>query len=147
MTSTSRQRILRAHALYMGTFAVLGAVFLDLRGFILNSGPASQVASAAPFAIIGFLEAHGLAFILAVLFWRADSERAWHVTAMATAALLGTANVVFWQFFVETGTLAMGYVSTGLHWTFTAAELLAAVAAKSDISATGRHLESVARAR
>ena len=133
MTTTIRQRILRAHAVYMGVAAILGLLFLDLRGFILNTGPGSQVASAAPFTIIGFFEAHGLALILAVLFWGAAPERKWHLTGMATAALLGTANVIFWRFFVATDTLVMGYLTTGLHWTFAVAQLLAVAALKGDV--------------
>jgi hypothetical protein len=148
MTSSNRQLILRAHALYLGIAAVLGFLFLDMRGFVFNSGPAGEVAGAAPYTIVGFVEAHGLAFILALLFWRAAPVRMWHVTAMATAALLGTANVVFWQIFVITDTLVMGYVTTGLHWTFTAAELAAAVAVKDDVrTAAGPDLAGVAGAR
>ena len=147
MTSITRKRILRAHALYMGLFAIFGILFLDLRGFILNSGPVSQVASAAPFTIVGFLEAHGLALILAVMFWRAVPERSWHLAGLATAALLGTANLTFWQIFVETNTLFMGYLSTGLHWTFTLAQLLAVIALRAGAPLAGSRLESASQAR
>lgn len=45
--------------------------------------------------------------------------------------LLGTANLVFWRFFVVADALAMGYVTTSLHWLFVALELGAAAAAGS----------------
>jgi hypothetical protein len=69
-----------------------------------------------------------LAFIISVLFWRAEPTRAWHLTGMAQAALLGTANLVFWQIFIATDSLVMGYVSTSLHWIFAIAQLAASVA-------------------
>jgi len=40
-------------------------VLLDLRGIVFGAGPAGQVLAAAPHAAIGFVEAHGLAFISA----------------------------------------------------------------------------------
>ena len=84
------------------------------------------------------VEAHGLALILAVAFWRAPSVRFWHLTAMAATALLGTANLVFWQLFVDSDALAVGYLATSLHYTFAAAQLPAALTATSDASSDSR---------
>ena len=56
--------------------------------------------------------------ILAVLLWRAKPERSAHLTAPAVVALLGTANLAFWQAFIAMDALVMGYVTTALHWTF-----------------------------
>jgi ethanolamine ammonia-lyase large subunit len=72
------------------------------------------------------VESHGLAFILAVVFWRVAPARFWHLIAMATSALLGTANLVFWQIFPDTDAVAMGYVATSLHWVFAVTQLFAA---------------------
>jgi hypothetical protein len=47
-------------------------------------------------AAIGFVEAHGPAFILGVPFARAMPSRSRHGTAAAVHALLGTANLLFW---------------------------------------------------
>ena len=52
----------------------------------------------APHAAIGFVEAHGLAFILAVLLCQAPPIRYAHLTASAVMALLGVSNLVFWRY-------------------------------------------------
>ncbi len=127
MTTTIKQRILRANALYLGIAAVAGFLFMDLRGLIFDSGPVSHVVGAAPHSAIGFVEAHGLAFILAIILWRVPPERFWHLTALGAEVLLGTCNLVFWQIFIAGDALGAGYVTTTLHWVFVAAQLAAAV--------------------
>ncbi len=91
------------------------------------------ILSAAPHAAIGFVEAHGLAFIIGVLLWRAEPVRLWHLTAAAVHVLLGTCNLVFWQIFITADALLMGYVTTSLHWTFVALQLLAASSAGREV--------------
>jgi hypothetical protein len=132
MTTAVRQLILRANALYIGVAAFAGLVF-DVRGMLFGVGPQGRLLASAPNAGIGFVEAHGLALILAVLLWRAAPGRSWHLTAAAMEVLLGTANLAFWQMFVDTGALAVGYVTTILHWTFVAAQCLAALACGGDL--------------
>ena len=140
MTAANRQRILRANALFIGIAGCAGLVF-DIRGVLYGLGPQGRVLEHAPYAGISFVEAHGLAVILAVLLWRAVPSRAWHLTAMAIEILLGTSNIAFWQMFVATDALAVGYVTTGLHWLFVAAQLTSAVAAGATLPS------AVARAR
>src|SRR5262245_55730701 len=118
MTSATRRGILRANAIYLGLGAVGGFFFLDLPGIVSGVGPGGRILSNAPHAAIGFVEAHGLAFILSVLLWRAEPARSWHVTGATIGLLLGTCNLIFWQIFVVGEALAMGYVTTGLHWIF-----------------------------
>lgn len=126
MTTTVRQLILRAEALYIGIAGFAGVIF-DIRGVLYGLGPQGRALAAAPHAGIGFVEAHGLAVILAVVLWRSKSDRAAHLTALAVVALLGTANLAFWQTFIAMDALAMGYLTTALHWTFVALNLAAAV--------------------
>ena len=120
--------LLRANALYL-LVAAAGGFVTDVRGAFFGAGPVGAIVAAAPHAAIGFIEAHGLAFIIGVLLWRAEPARAWHLTAVAVHLLLGTANLVFWQIFIATDMLLMGYVTTGLHWAFAGLQLLAATAA------------------
>ena len=126
MSPTVRRLVLRANALYIGVAGFAGVIF-DVRGVLYGLGPQGRALADAPHAGIGFVEAHGLAVILAVVLWRARPDRAAHVTALAVAALLGTANLAFWQAFVAMDALTMGYVTTALHWTFVALNLAAAV--------------------
>jgi hypothetical protein len=129
MTTTVRRLILRANALYIGVAGFAGVIF-DVRGVLYGLGPQGRVLANAPYAGIGFVEAHGLAVILAVVLWRARPERAAHVTALAVVALLGTANLAFWQAFVAMDALLTGYVTTALHWAFAALNLGAALTAR-----------------
>jgi hypothetical protein len=125
MTNNIRRTILRANALYIGGAALAGLVF-DIRGYLFGVGPQGRILTDAPYAAIGFVEAHGLALILSVLLWRAAPTRSWLLTAMAMEVLLGTANVVFWEMFVVNDALLLGYVTTALHWSFALAQSIAA---------------------
>jgi hypothetical protein len=129
MTTNVRRTILRANALYIGVAGFAGVIF-DIRGVLYGLGPQGRALANAPYAGIGFVEAHGLAVILAVLLWRARPDRAAHLTALAVVALLGTANLAFWQAFIAMDALMMGYVTTALHWTFVALNLAGAFSAQ-----------------
>ena len=121
-----RTLILRANALYIGLAGAAGVLF-DLRGIYLGLGPQGRILEAAPHAGIGFVEAHGLAVILAVLMWRAVPARMWHLTGFSIDVLLGTSNLLMWQIFIAADILPVGYITTILHWTFAALQLLAAL--------------------
>jgi hypothetical protein len=82
--------------------------------------------------------------ILAVLLWRAKLERSAHFTATAVVALLGTANLAFWQVFIAMDALVMGYVTTALHWTFVALNLGAALTVQRLAEAKQRGAEASA---
>ena len=125
MNATQRRFVLRANAIYLGVAAVAALLLMDLPGILFGRGPAGAILAAAPYAGVGMVEAHSLALILAVLLWRAAPARAWHLTALAVELPLGIANLAFWQIFVATDSLPMGYVTTTLHWTFVALQLLA----------------------
>ena len=140
MSTTVCQLVLRANALYIGVAGFAGVIF-DIRGVLYGLGPQGRALADAPYAGIGFVEAHGLAVILGIVLWRSRAERAAHLTALAVVALLGTANLAFWQMFVATDALAVGYVTTGLHWLFVAAQLTPVVAAGETLP------RAVARAR
>jgi hypothetical protein len=130
-----------------GVAALAAILTLDIPGVFFGKGPLGATGVHAPQAGIGFIEAHGLALILAILMWRATSagswrvtagSRAWHVTAAAIHVLLGSANLVAWEFFVSTDSLAAGYITTSLHWLLVALQLLAACGLLGRMTATGR---------
>jgi hypothetical protein len=125
MTTMTKKAILRANALYLG-IAAAGGFLTDLLGIFFSIGPQSGIVRSAPYSGIGFVEAHGLALIIGVLLWRAIPERSSHLAAVAVHVLLGTANLVFWPIFVAANMLAMGYITTSLHWLFVLLQLLAA---------------------
>jgi len=121
-----RQLLLRANSLFLGK-AAIGGLAADVLGIFFARGPQASLISAAPHAGIGFIEAHGLALILGMLLWRAAPSRSWHLAASGVHVLLGSANLVFWQIFVATGLLTLGYVTTSLHVAFAVLQLCAAV--------------------
>jgi hypothetical protein len=129
LTMAMRRLILRANALYLGIAAAVSLAFMDFPGIYFGTGPEGRVLNGAWGAGVGFVEAHGLALIISVLLWRAVPARSWHVTGASVGALLGTCNLVFWQVFIDTDALAMGYITTSLHWTFAFAQFFAAIGA------------------
>jgi hypothetical protein len=110
-----------------GATLLVDGTAASIRGVLTGLGPQGRLLEQAPHAGIGFVEAHGLALILAVVLWRAAPSRASHLTALAMELLLGTANLAFWQMFVATAALMVGYVSTTLHWIFVVAQTTAAL--------------------
>ena len=120
-----KRLLLRANAIFL-LAASTGGFLSDVRGIFFGLGPVGRVVAQAPDAGIGFIEAHGLAFILGILLWRAESLRSWHLTAAAIHVLLGTANLVFWSMFVAVDMLPAGYLTTSLHWLFVSLQLTAA---------------------
>jgi hypothetical protein len=126
MTIANRRLLLRANALYLGIAAIASLLLLDLRAVVFGTGPASAILAAAPHAAIGFVEAHGLAFIMAVLLWQAPPNRYAHLTAAAVMSLLGISNLAFWPLFTATGMTAAGVVLTALHLGFALAQAHAA---------------------
>jgi hypothetical protein len=117
-----RKLLLRANAVFL-LAASAGGMINDLTGAFLLRGPVGLVVEKAPHAAIGFVEAHGLAFIIGVLLWRAEPARLWHGTAAAVHVLLGVSNVVFWPLFGFAGMLGVGYVTTALHVLFAVLQL------------------------
>jgi len=125
MKTASRQTLLRANAIFL-LVASAGGFGSDLLGAFFAVGPMASIVAAAPYSALGFIEAHGLAFLIGLLMWRAEPLRAWHVTAAAIHVLLGAANLAFWQLFIVADMLAVGYVTTALHGLFVVLQLSAA---------------------
>jgi hypothetical protein len=144
VTATTRTIVLRANACWL-LLASVAALSMDISAAFFERGPQVAVLRAAPEAAIGFIEAHGLALILGVLFAVAAPRRAWHLTGAAVHALLGGCNLVFWQMFVTSNVLAVGYVTTGLHVAFVALQLLAARSAGEAMRAPQRLAPGAAR--
>jgi hypothetical protein len=134
LSPTNRRLLLRANAIFL-LVAAAGGLRSDILGIFFDTGHVAPVVASAPHAGIGFVEAHGLAFIIGVLLWRAEPLRSWHLTGAAVHVLLGTANLVFWQIFIAADMLAVGYVTTSLHWTFATLQLASASVADTTVPA------------
>jgi hypothetical protein len=62
-----RRFVLRANAVYLGVASLGGLLAWDVPAIFFGTGTEARVLGSARYAGIGFLEAHGLAFILSVL--------------------------------------------------------------------------------
>ena len=129
MSVNFRRLLLRTNAAFLILAALGGWLQMDFPASFANSGPLAPLIAHEPALGIGFVEAHGLALILAVLLWRAPPERSWHLTAAAIHLLLGASNIVFWQLFVATNTVPMGWVTTVAHGLLFVLQSTAALAA------------------
>jgi len=135
MSANLRRLLLRFNAVFLIVAGLAAWVNFDFPGSFSGSGPLGPLIAHEPSLGIGFVEAHGLALILGVLLWRAPTEKSWHVTAIAVHLLLGVSNIVFWQIFVATNTLPMGWVSTVIHGVLVLLHAFAALAAPRMLSA------------
>lgn len=122
--NTLRNLIVRGNALFL-MLASTGGLVADIAASFFGRGAEAALLADSPGAGVGFIEAHGLALIIGVAAWSAAYARQWHLGLTAVHALLGTVNLAFWQVFIDTDLLAVGYATTILHFAFVAAHLLA----------------------
>jgi len=123
----ARRGVVLADGLFLLVAGALGAA-ADVAGTFWGLGPTAALFIQLPAAGIGFLEAHGLAVIIGVMLlttWRRPAQKQ-HVAAVCVHLLLGVSNLVFWDLaFVQFGLVLTGWVTTTLHFTFVALQLLA----------------------
>ena len=121
----SRQMLLRANSLFLSKLAIAGLA-MDMLGIFFARGPQASLLAAAPHTGIGFVQAHGLSLILSMALWRAAPTRSWHLTAGAAHALLGGANLAFWQVFIAADMTSAACITTSLHGLFAVLQFCAA---------------------
>jgi hypothetical protein len=118
-----RQRILIIDG---GFLALVGTVqvTLEVLAHFLGIGPYAGTFARSAYTI-GWVEAHGLAALIGVLLLSAgvrNRRRFWHAFALAVHLLLGAANLLFWQSFVDFGTVPLGGLATAAHLLFATAQ-------------------------
>ncbi|WP_156624858.1 hypothetical protein [Mycobacterium sp. 852002-30065_SCH5024008] len=139
MNPAVRQRVLRMNAVFLGGFGILGLLLLDVPAACCAVGAGASTIRNAPYSVIGLVEAHGLAIVIAALFLhasRAIPGGSWHAAATFVHTLLGTANVMFWGIFVTGDVVWLGWLVTPLHFAFALAEAAAAIAVRRRPAAT-----------
>lgn len=125
MSLSARKLILRINGAALMVASLGGFISMDVFGIFFGIGPAASLLKGQEFIGIGGFEAHGLAFILGVLLFKAEAKRSWHITAVAIHSLLGIANVLMWGIFISVNSLQMGYITTAMHCIFVLLELVA----------------------
>ncbi|AVV51782.1 hypothetical protein [Leptospira santarosai] len=126
MSLSARKLLLRINGVALVLASTVAFFVLDILGIFFGKGPARFIFEGQEFIGIGSFEAHGLAFILGILLFRAEPKRSWHIVAVAVHSLLGTANILMWGIFIAVNSLPMGYGTTAMHWIFVFLQLLAA---------------------
>jgi hypothetical protein len=122
---TARSTLMRANGAFLALVGGTQVIF-ELLSHFFGVGPWGRIFAASHFTI-GFLEAHGLAFLIGVLLIfvaAADTKRFWHIFAACVHVLLGGANLLFWSSFVYWGLVAMGAIATVFHGLFLVAQLV-----------------------
>ena len=113
MTQLIRSRILRADAILLFMFGMFGLAE-DLSSYLAGTFVLKDALLNNPLAV-GFVEAHGLALIMAMLFFinaSANDTKQWHVTALTLHLFLGICNLFFWQGFIDLNIVRVGVVAT-----------------------------------
>ncbi|MCH5431973.1 hypothetical protein ACO2J1_09595 [Leptospira interrogans] len=125
MSLSARKLILRINGVALMVASLGGFISMDVLGIFFDIGPAASLLKGQEFIGIGGFEAHGLAFILGVLLFKAEAKRSWHITAVAIHSLLGIANILMWGIFISVNSLQMGYITTAMHCIFVLLQLVA----------------------
>ena len=121
----ARGKLMRANGAFLALVGGTQVIF-ELLSHFFGIGPWGRIFAASHYTI-GFLEAHGLAFLIGVLLIgvaAADTKRFWHIFAACVHVLLGGANLLFWSSFVYWGLVPMGAIATAFHGLFLVAQLV-----------------------
>jgi hypothetical protein len=116
---------MRANGAFLALVGGVQMIF-ELLSHFFGAGPLGRIFAGSHYTI-GFLEAHGLAFLIGLLLIfvaSADPKRFWHGFAASVHLLLGGANLLFWQSFIVWGLVPMGVIATVFHGLFLIAHLL-----------------------
>ena len=130
---TARSKLMRADGAFLALVGGTQVIF-ELLSHFFGVGPWGRIFAGSHFTI-GFLEAHGLAFLIGLLLIgvaASDQKRYWHGFAACIHLLLGGANLLFWSSFVYWGLVPMGAIATVFHGLFLVAQLFFFVRASTD---------------
>ena len=129
-TTTSLSTTTRWHRIVLrldgGFLALVGGlqIVFELLSHFMNTGPWGHIFTDSPYTI-GFVEAHSLALLIGLLFLRVaapNPQPHWHLFAGGVHLLLGGANLLFWDSFVQFGLVAPAVVATFFHGVFLIAQ-------------------------
>ena len=114
-----KKNILKIDGLFLVIMGSLAGI-TDLVSYFAGKGPFGKVYFQNSIAIGGF-EAHCLAVIIgAVLVLKSKSQEAafYHKVAIFIHSTLGVSNLIWFNVFLDTNTIPMGYITTLAHFSF-----------------------------
>ena len=114
--------VLKLNAFFLMLIGSLQIIF-ELLSHFIGAGPLADRFLASPYTL-GFFEAHGLAVLMGILLWRAaaNPQRFWHQLAVVIHVLLGGANLLFWNSFIQLDFVTPGIIATVFHGIFVVME-------------------------
>lgn len=114
--------VLKLNALFLMLIGSLQIIF-ELLSHFIGVGPLADRFLESPYTL-GFFEAHGLAVLMGILLWRAaaNPQKFSHQLAVTIHILLGGANLLFWNSFIQLDFVAPGIVATVFHGIFVVME-------------------------
>jgi len=110
--------VLKLNGLFLMLIGSVQIIF-ELLSHFMGAGPLASRFLESPYTL-GFFEAHGLAVLMGILLWRAaaNPQKFWHQFAVTIHILLGGANLLFWNSFIQLDFVAPGIVATVFHGIF-----------------------------
>lgn len=110
--------LIKVDALFLLAASINGVV-ADLSSYFSGAGAFGDTFFRDP-VTLGVVEAHGLAMLTAVAAWFVglSAPRYWHWHLAATHALLGGANIFFFDLFTRVGAETGGIAVTAIHFAF-----------------------------
>ena len=110
--------VLKLNALFLFLIGALQIIF-ELLSHFIGAGPLADRFLDSPYTL-GFFEAHGLAVLMGILLWRAaaNPQKFWHQLAVVIHVLLGGANLLFWNSFIQLDFVTPGIIATVFHGIF-----------------------------
>lgn len=114
--------VLKPNSLFLMLIGSLQIIF-ELLSHFIGVGPLADRFLESPYTL-GFFEAHGLAVLMGILLWRAaaNPQKFSHQLAVTIHILLGGANLLFWNSFIQLDFVAPGIVATVFHGIFVVME-------------------------
>jgi hypothetical protein len=110
--------VLKLNSLFLLLIGSLQIIF-ELLSHFMGVGPLADRFLESPYTL-GFFEAHGLAVLMGILLWRAaaNPQKFSHQLAVIIHILLGGANLLFWNSFIQLDFVIPGIVATVFHGVF-----------------------------
>jgi tryptophan-rich sensory protein len=116
-----RKIVLRTDAVFLWIAGLFGLV-ADVLSYYFGSGPFREVFLANS-TVIGVVEAHALAMLIAAVLWHVSNNHRTNVggwMGLSAHAIMGVSNLVWFDLFVRVESEVQGFAVTFLHFMFVA---------------------------
>ena len=113
--------VLRIDAVFLAVAGVFGLVS-DLQSYVSGSGPFGRTFYQSPL-VIGVVEAHGLAVLIAGILWLLSTHQPrhfGHAVGLTAHTIMGGSNIIWFDVFRRVHAETQGVAVTVVHFVFVA---------------------------